>query len=187
MNKTEYLEKLGQRLKSLPPGEVRDALDYYDGYISDSGDENAAIAQLGAPDTVAAQILSNYVTWRNSEEMPRGKGLGVKSVWGIILVLLSPVALPLAAAAVVLALAVFVCIFMLGVSGGMSIVAGIVGLAAVPFVFFQHFGYTLALIGAGLLAIGLGLVLLETTKALWRAGVNGLVKISGSLNRKRGK
>jgi uncharacterized membrane protein len=187
MGKKEYLEQLGQRLKSLPAGEVKDALDYYDGYITDSGNEAAAIAQLGPTSEVASQILANYVTWRRKTDVPRGKGMGFKAMWGVLLVLLSPVALPLAASVVVLIVALFICILALGFAGAAGIIAGIVGLVTVPFALFQHFGYALTCAGTGLVGIGLGLILLEATRNLWSASASGIVKMINRISKKGGK
>jgi uncharacterized membrane protein len=136
---------------------------------------------------VASQILANYVTWRSKTDVPRGKGLGIKGMWGVLLVLLSPVALPLAAAVVMLIVALFICIFAIGISGTMAVIAGIVGLVTVPFALFQHFGYALTCAGAGLAGIGLGLILLEATRNLWRASATGVIKMVNGIAKRGGK
>jgi uncharacterized membrane protein len=185
MGKKEYLAQLGERLKSLPAGEVSDALDYYDGYISDSGDEAAALEQLGPPSEVASQILSNYVTWRSKTDMPRAKGMGVKNLWGVLLAMLTPVALPIAAAVVVLIIAFFICIIALGICGGAAILAGVAGLVTAPFALFSHFGYALTCAGAGFAGIGLGLILIEATRTLWRVSAAGVVKMINGITRRK--
>ncbi|MDR2939516.1 MAG: DUF1700 domain-containing protein [Clostridiales bacterium] len=187
MDKTQYLAQLGQLLKSLPPDEIKDALDYYDGYISDSGNEADTIAKLGAPREVAAQILVNYVTLQNNAEVPRGKGTGAKVIWATLMVLASSVALPLAVAAVLLIISLFVVILCIGISGVAAIFAGVVGFMTVPFVMFEHFGYTMYSAGMGFTGVGFGLILIEATRVLWRSGAGGLLKIMSGISGKVGK
>ena len=62
MNRTEYMAALRRALSVLPEEERASALRYYEEYFDDAGPENEAkvIADLGAPDKVAAQILADY-------------------------------------------------------------------------------------------------------------------------------
>jgi len=62
MNKMEFLEQLHRNLRALPETEKGDALEYYEGYISDAENESEAITRLGTPDEVAATILANRMT-----------------------------------------------------------------------------------------------------------------------------
>lgn len=62
MNRTEYMAALRRALSVLPEEERASALRYYEEYFDDAGPENEAkvIADLGAPEQVAAQILADY-------------------------------------------------------------------------------------------------------------------------------
>ena len=104
MNRTEYMAALRRALSVLPEEERASALRYYEEYFDDAGPENEAkvIADLGAPDKVAAQILADYQevasvpqpdgTVPNSK--PRRRGINPWLL--LVLVLLAiPVGIPL--------------------------------------------------------------------------------------------
>ncbi|MCL2500123.1 MAG: DUF1700 domain-containing protein [Defluviitaleaceae bacterium] len=170
MTKAEYLEQLDYKLRVLPYSERQDALDYYDGYISDSGSEGNAIAQLGTPGEVAAVILANFV----ANESPAGTGMpayvplrknGFKTAWMIILALFAvPVGFPLLIAVGATAFALFVAlvavIFALGVSGISVLVAGVVSLFTLPFIVVQDLGFGLVSAGMALVGMGIGILLI---------------------------
>ena len=62
MNRIEYMAALRRALAVLPEEERASALRYYEEYFDDAGPENEqkVIADLGAPEQVAAQILADY-------------------------------------------------------------------------------------------------------------------------------
>lgn len=60
MNKNEFLNELRRELAFLSPEELSDAIDYYDEYISDSGDEETALWELGSPKRVAEDMRREY-------------------------------------------------------------------------------------------------------------------------------
>ena len=105
MNRTEYMAALRRALSVLPEEERASALRYYEEYFDDAGPENEAkvIADLGAPDKVAAQILADYrdvaaVAQPNGtvpNSKPRRRGINPWLL--LVLVLLAiPVGIPLA-------------------------------------------------------------------------------------------
>lgn len=105
MNRTEYMAALRRALSVLPEEERANALRYYEEYFDDAGPENEAkvIADLGAPDKVAAQILADY---RDVAAVPQPDGTvpnskprrrGINPWLLLVLVLLAiPVGIPLA-------------------------------------------------------------------------------------------
>lgn len=106
MNRTEYMAALRRALAVLPEEERASALRYYEEYFDDAGPENEqkVIADLGAPETVAAQILADY---REVAAVPQADGAaaqparrrlrGVSPWLLLVLVLLAiPVGIPLA-------------------------------------------------------------------------------------------
>jgi len=176
LTKGEYLSQLAQKLKVLPENERRDALEYYDGYLSDAENEQAAIAQLGSPGEVAATILATHVENRLSNDARehgtafksdfKAKKSGLKAAWIAILAIFAlPVGLPLLIVVAVVPLVLFVAlgsvVFALGVSGVMLFVGGAISLLVTPFVFVQDFGFGLITGGMGILLIGLGLLLVK--------------------------
>ena len=63
MKKTEFLSQLRQKLSLMPPRDVEKILEYYsemiDDYIESGYSQDAAVAQMGSVNAVAAQILAN--------------------------------------------------------------------------------------------------------------------------------
>jgi uncharacterized membrane protein len=111
--------------------------------------------------------------------------MGVKNLWGVLLAMLTPVALPIAAAVIVIIIAIFICIIAIGICGGAGILAGVAGLVTAPFALLKHFGFALTCAGAGLVGIGLGLILIEATRTLWRLSAAGVVKMINGITRRK--
>jgi uncharacterized membrane protein len=169
MTKAEYLEQLDYKLRVLPYSERQDALDYYDGYISDANCEASAMAQLGSPGEVAAMILANYVAkepdMAQATALPYRKG-GFKTAWVIIIAIFAlPVGLPLiiglGAGAFGLFVGLAAAVIGLAAGGVAAVVAGIASLFAVPFVMVRDFGSTLLLAGTAMASIGIGILLVR--------------------------
>ena len=61
MSRKEFMEQLERLLGELPEQERREALEYYNGYFDDAGEEQeaAVIQELGSPGKVAAMILAD--------------------------------------------------------------------------------------------------------------------------------
>ncbi|MCL2203435.1 MAG: DUF1700 domain-containing protein [Defluviitaleaceae bacterium] len=174
MTKTEFLEQLNYKLRVLPDIERQDALDYYDGYISDANGEGNAMAQLGSPGEVAAVILADYVAKEPATTRTTAGGVpytplrrsGFKTAWVIILAVFAvPVGLPLVIALGATAFGLFVglagVVFSLWVSGVVTIGAGLVGLLTLPFIFVQDVGFGLTTAGSALVGVGVGIFLIR--------------------------
>ena len=162
MTKSEFLSQLSQRLRVLPESEQRDALEYYEGYISDAYDETAAIRELGSPGEVAATILSNYVSQRPNEygRLPtteRRGGLKTAHI-ALIAIFAVPVGIPLAAAAFGLIIGLFAIIFSVAITGIVLLVSGVAVLISAPMVFFSDFWLGVMHTGLGFAALGLGIL-----------------------------
>jgi len=175
MTKTEYLNQLNYKLRVLPDSERHDALEYYDGYISDAENETAAIAQLGTPGEVAANILANYVAKRPDPHgvspVIKSRTSGVKMAWMIILALFAlpigvPLIIALAATAFSLFMALFAVVLGVGVSGIALVVSGIVGIISFPFLIMHDMGFAMVYGGSGLILLGLGILFVKYTAVL---------------------
>jgi len=175
MSKEVFLEQLSAKLNVLPVDERQDALSYYDGYISDSGDEAAAIAQLGSPGEVAANILANYVSNSSSSSYYGGaskRGLsGAKVALIIFLGLFAlPIGLPLIIVLAVipftLIITLFAVVFSFAISGFAMIVVGIIAVVGFPVILVQDFWFAVMTAGAGLTLIGVGILMLSLTRLL---------------------
>ncbi|MCL2217504.1 MAG: DUF1700 domain-containing protein [Defluviitaleaceae bacterium] len=177
MTKSEYLKQLDYRLRVLPAGERQDALDYYEGYLSDAEDEFIAIAQLGTPGEVAANILANYVAKTPHPESGHGtrkeRTSGAKTAWMIILALFAlPVGLPiiitLAGVSFSLFIALCAVIFSFAVTGVALIAGGIMSIVAFPFIVAESFGAAMLAGGTGLFTVGLGMLFISLTRITLR-------------------
>lgn len=59
MTRTEYLNQLEQALAQLHPNAKQEALDYFNEYFDEKGDDQTAIAELGNPQEAAKEIIAN--------------------------------------------------------------------------------------------------------------------------------
>jgi len=169
MTKAEYLGQLERKLRALPESDRRDALDYYDGYLSDAEDEAAAIAQLGAPSEAAADILANHI----AQEPAPGKARagGIRKAWMVILAIFAaPIGLPIVIALASVALALFVTLYALIFSVGATALAllasGALALVLTPAAATQGASFALFAAGIGLMCLGLSILLIKATAAL---------------------
>ena len=169
MTKSEFLSQLSYKLRVLPESERRDALEYYEGYISDAGDEAAAIAQLGHPGEVAATILANYVSQGPTHESP-GPAPGrtkIRTAYIAILAIFAlPIGLPLAAAAFGLIVALFSVVFAAVVTGIALVFAGGMILISAPFAAIHDFWFGVFMGGVGFASLGLGILAFKGTVKL---------------------
>lgn len=59
MNKKDFLSRLSTALASLPPEERKAAMDYYEEFFTEAGEENeqSVIAEFGSPEELAKSII----------------------------------------------------------------------------------------------------------------------------------
>jgi len=164
MNKSAFLSRLEDKLRVLPESERTDALEYYDGYFNDAENESAAIAELGSPGEVAANILASYVAQSPHDTSARKEGMsGIKIAWITLLAFFAlPIGLPIIIGLAIIPLTVFIVlgslIFSFAVSSVASFASGIVMIISFPFVIFQDFGQGLILGGTGVMSIGFSIL-----------------------------
>lgn len=117
MNKHTFMAAVREKLGDMPRDDVERSLDYYaemiDDRIEEGFSEEDAVAALGSPDEVAAQILGeNPPGLQKSEDTDMAERISKRrslKPWEIALLILgSPVWLPILAAAFIVALAVYV-------------------------------------------------------------------------------
>ena len=165
MSKEEFLRALGAALSGLPEKEREEHLHFYsemlEDKIEDGIPESEAVAEIGSPDKVAEQILSEISFFRIAKEKIKPKRR--LSAWEIALVALgSPIWLSLIVSAIAGGVSLFATLWSLLVSawavfaslaGGA--LGGVVGCAFAlasgnaPSGFF--------LLGAGILCAGLAI------------------------------
>lgn len=167
MNKQQFLAAIGEQLRSLPQSDVEKSLDYYsemiDDRMEDGVSEEEAVAAMGNVDDIAAQILLE--TPLPKLVKARLKPSRALKVWEIVLLILgSPVWLPLLLAAGVVLLAVYIVLWAVIVSlyaVNLSFAAGAVaGLAGLFLLLYAgHPIQAVLFLGAGLVCAGLAILL----------------------------
>ncbi|MBC8535260.1 DUF1700 domain-containing protein [Feifania hominis] len=188
MTRAEYFIALERELRALPEEEQRSALLYYAEYFDDAGPEREqeVMAELGAPEQVAAQIMTDFAVKSAAEAPAPPVKKGLSTVWMVILAIFAaPIALPLALAGAIVVLALLLVVFVLIVAFfavclalfAASIAAAILGLTALP----AHPPTAIALIGAGLVVFAVGILLTMPTIWFARLSVSGVARLGSKL------
>ncbi len=174
MRKQDFLAELRRGLSGLPREAMEEGLTFYsemiDDRIEEGLSEEEAVARTGAVEDVIAQILSEA-----APPKPEKSGRALR-VWEIVLLVLgSPVWLSLLAAALALALGVYVAIWAVDVTlwaADLGFACGFLS-GIVSAGFFWMKGSVLpgiAMAGAGLACAGLAILLffgcVEATKGI---------------------
>ena len=196
MNRAQFMEQLKRLLSDIPEAERQEALDYYESYFDDAGEENeaAVIRELGSPGKVAAIIKAElhessehyaeytekgYEATRTKEpgQMPARRGrVGKQNAKFILIIILLVFASPFISGAasgvlgalVTILLLPFILVFALGAAVLCVTAAGIAcGVAGI--------GMCFASPALGILCIGIGCVLIAVAILLlllliWLAG-----------------
>ena len=186
MNRIEYMRQLAALLQDVPVEERVAAMQYYNDYFDDAGEENEqqVIAELGSPEKVAAEMKAGLgrqsedfgefretgytdtqfeekeMPTRYQEEKPwTNKWVKLALIIMIVLVaapVLVPVVIGLLCAVVGIVIAAFAVFFALVVAAGAVAIAGIVLLIRGAFLFVPSIGTSLAVMGIGLILAALG-------------------------------
>ena len=156
MNKSEFLDILRSRLSQLPAEEREQNIAYYEelfnDMLEDGMSEGEAVAHLGDPDAIVREILAEQPLPRLVKNRVRPSGGW--TVLSITLIILgSPVWIPLLIAAAAVILSLFAVIWALILSVLAVVLA--VGVTAVALVLAAIFGYLQI---PGFLLVGLGLI-----------------------------
>ena len=166
MTKKQFLAAVAGELDGLSQSDIKKSLDYYsemiDDRMEDGLSEEEAVAAMGSVKEIAHRILT---------EFPLAKVIKVKHrpsrglrAWEIVLLILgSPVWLPLLAAALIVLLAVYIVIWSaIVVLYAAELSIGAVGIASILGTFLCFLAdkseTALLLFGAGLLLVGLAIL-----------------------------
>ena len=174
MDKAQFLDELKRRLSGLPKSDLAERLQFYaemiDDRVEDGLTEAEAVAEIGSVDEIVEQIMADIpLSKLVKEKVKRRHGL---KAWEIILLVLgSPVWLPLgiAALAVVLSIyitlwAVLVCIWAVDLALAVCTVGGLA--AAVVFLKNGALAGAGMMLGAAIVCAGLTILLFFGCKAL---------------------
>lgn len=196
MDKKEFLWRLMDGLSGLPMEDIDRSLDYYsemiDDRMEDGLSEEEAVAALGPVGEICSQILAETPLSRLVKEAVRPKRKF--RVWEIILLVLgSPVWVPLMAAALIVVVSVYLSIWAVLLSLYAADLAGAVaGLAGVVTMFrmlsIGQIAEGILFLGGGMVCIGLAILLLfgfnQLTKGLVWVTKRCLLALKGCFVRK---
>lgn len=196
MDKKEFLWSLMDGLSGLPMEDIDRSLDYYsemiDDRMEDGLSEEEAVAALGPVGEICSQILAETPLSRLVKEAVRPKRKF--RVWEIILLVLgSPVWVPLMAAALIVVVTVYLSIWAVLLSLYAADLAGAVaGLAGVVTLFrmlsIGQIAEGILFLGGGMVCIGLAILLFfgfnQLTKGLVWVTKRCLLALKGCFVRK---
>ena len=195
MTRNEYMEQLKQKLKRLPKEEFDKAIEYFEEYFADAGEENTAeaIENLGSPQVAADQIIREIaIDNSNSEASKKDVKKGISGVWiAILAVLASPIALPIAiaAAAVLFAFVIVVAaiLFSIGITGIAFAISAPLALFGAGMMVIHSIPVAMVCFGLALVLLGLGVLLVYASYLLFRKFLSWIVVIFGKRLQKGGK
>lgn len=192
MNKQEYLEAIRSRISAMPADDVNRFMDYYsemiDDRVEDGLSEEEAVADMGSPDAAVEQILEDMPLTKLVKEKIKPKH--ELKAWEVVLIVLgSPVWIPLLITALVLLLTLWIVAFALLISFYAVVLsfvaAGIGGLICAIPLFIANSQYTAVLmLGAALIGIGIAILFVVSVKPVTvgifkvcKASVNGIKRM----------
>lgn len=177
MTKSEFLNGLDARLSALSLSDREQSLEYYaemiDDRIEDGMSEADAVADIGRPDAIARRILLEMPLTALTSPI---KKTARSPLTYVLIVLGTPIwgSLLIAAAAILIALyAVVVSLFVSYCAVGIALFAGaIAGIyGTVSFAVHGKPAQAMAMLGAGGVCAGLGLLMCFGLKPIWRFAV----------------
>lgn len=179
MSKQEFLQAIRVKLGSLPQSDVEKSLDYYsemiDDRMEDGLSEEEAVAAMGSADDIAAQILMDTPL----PTLVKAKMKPARSIkaWEIILLILgSPIWLPLLLAAGIIVLSLYIVLWSViavlyaaDLCIAVGALCGIAGL--ILFLFAGLPVQAILFLGTGLLCAGIAILLFFLFNQFVRAAV----------------
>lgn len=172
MNKQEFLDLLAEKLSPLGPVESYKSVLYYSEMIADRMEdgmsEQEAVAAMGNIEKIVEEIMMSAsfpVLMKAQMEQKKPEWNGWKIA---LIILLSPVWIPLALAAFCVVMALLIALFSLVVSliaiVFSLVVSGLALVVVAPFHMPDGLATVLAMLGAGFLIAGIGLFLYFAAK-----------------------
>lgn len=165
MNKIEFTEQLRKSLTGLSELDIKKSVDFYEEMIEDRIEdgipEEEAVAAMGSIDEIKGKILEEIPIAKIVKEKMRPKR--ALRAWEIVLLILgSPVWVPVSAALIVVALVIYLCFWIIILWLYLADLAVFLsGFAAIVGAFVQQNGFNTALflVGGGIALIGAAILL----------------------------
>lgn len=181
MNKQQFLDAVRTQVSSLPELSMQRSLEFYEEMINDRIEdgmtEEEAVAALGSPEEIAAQIKMDTPLLKLVSASVRPKRR--LQIWEIVLLILgAPLWAPLLLAAVIILLAVYVVIWSVAVvlyAADLSLAAGLLAgvYAGVLLLNMGELLQAVLFFGAGLVCGGIAIVLFLGCNQMSRGIVKG--------------
>lgn len=169
MRKQEFLEKLRAQLWALSPADIQRSLDYYSEMIDDRMEdgltEEEAVAAIGDLDEIVQQIRQEMPQPPASVKKEQAQQKQYRRVepWMIVLLVLgSPVWIPLVASAAVTVISVYVSLWSVVIvlyAVAVAVGAAAIGCIVSSFLMIGRATVVIVAWGAALLCAGLAIVL----------------------------
>lgn len=193
MTREVYMKCLRRNLRRLPKEDYARAIEYFTEYFEEAGpDEQQAIEDLGTPEMAANQIIRDFAV-ENAATPNTSVKKGISAVWiGILVILAAPIGLPLALAAVAVALSVVLVfaslILSLWITAFAIEISAIATLGGSIWLLFVSPVDGIANLGVSLVTIGIGIWVIKgciwLSRWLIRWFLNLMTRIAGSIARK---
>ncbi|MDY5974958.1 DUF1700 domain-containing protein [Streptococcus hyovaginalis] len=190
MTRTEYLAKLDRYLHRLPEKDYQEAMDYFTEYFDEAGPENEAqvMTELGTPKEAAQDLLEQLWDKQEDREPSRSRFKGLRLA--LLTLIVAPLSLLAILVAVPLVIVFLATILAFVVSALASLLGGVAVLAVFIWESMTLPGLTPAAmamgIGAGLLIMGLMLLLYLIFIGLSKVLTRFLIAIIRRLTRRKG-
>ena len=173
MNKEEFLSELRRKISGLPHEDIEERIAFYSEMIDDRMEdglpEEEAVAGIGTVDSIVEQIMSEIPLSKLVREKVKSKR-SLKAWEIILLVLGSPVWLPILISVLAIVLSLYVIIWAVAVciyAACFSMAAGAVGGIAGLFISLFKGAPAVALFSLGAAAVCAGLAILLLYVSVW--------------------
>lgn len=191
MNKQEYMKQLKHCLRRLPKEDFERAVEYYEEYFAEAGEENEAkaIEDLGSPKEAAGQIICDMALDYSKEPVKNVRS-GMNAVWVALLALFAvPIAVPLLFAGVILVMSVFVVVwsFLLALllMAACAVLMAPVAIVAGFSVLLKSIPVFLCCVGMGLMSVGIGAALMYAFYLMCRKFMGWTLRMIAAMIRGR--
>lgn len=185
MNKEQFLDELRRGMSGLPQEDIEERIAFYEEMIADRMDEGIseeeAISEIGSVEEISRQIMSEIPLTKLIKEKVRPKR-SLKAWEIVLLVLGSPVWLPLGIAAIAVLFAVYVvlwsaviCVYATDFALAAGALAGIVG--TVTYLKVGNPVGALFSLGTGIVCAGLAILMFFVSVWITKA----VIKLGGRI------
>ncbi|NLY81508.1 MAG: DUF1700 domain-containing protein [Clostridiales bacterium] len=185
MNRREYLRRLEQCMKGMPPKEVEDALRYYEDYFEDGSlTDEEIITSLGKPEDVARQIRGNAGYDYSEDKVenneaqkdiktPKKRTKGDWVLIVIIIICLLPIVLPVIGSIIAAVLGLLFAAVLLTLA---FLIGGLVAAFSGIGTLFVSLASGLVITGLGIVSACVGILLCRLLWYVFSKGVPAMAK-----------